>query len=128
MLEYSEKLIEEFRSPSNVGEIENPQGFAQVTSEVCGDLMNLYLKIEANRIVDAKFKTFGCAASIASSSVLTRLVIGKTLEEAEKITKEDIIRELDGMPEPKVHCSLLAVDALRQALDKYRGHSSSQGD
>lgn len=119
-LEYSERLIQEFRNPQNVGEMEAPDGFATHNSEACGDYLELYLRIENGKILDAKFKTFGCAAAIASSSVLTRMVIGRTLEEAEKITKEDVIQALDGMPEPKVHCSLLAVDALRKALENYR--------
>lgn len=119
-LEYSERLIQEFRNPQNVGEIDAPDGFATHNSEACGDYLELYLRIEGGKILDAKFKTFGCAAAIASSSVLTRMVIGRTLEEAEKITKEDVIQALDGMPEPKVHCSLLAVDALRKALENYR--------
>lgn len=119
-LEYSERLIQEFRNPQNVGEIEAPDGFATHNSEECGDYLELYLRIDGGKILDAKFKTFGCAAAIASSSVLTRMVIGRTIEEAEKITKEDVVRALDGMPEQKVHCSLLAVDALRKALENYR--------
>jgi len=122
-LEYSQRLIEEFRNPSNVGEMETPDAFSTHASEECGDFLELYLRIEEGRIRDAKFKTFGCAAAIASSSMLTRLVIGMTLEEAERITKEDVIKALDGMPEPKVHCSLLAVDGLKKALEDYRNKS-----
>lgn len=120
-MDYSDKLLEEFRNPSNVGTLEDPDGFASLTSEACGDSMNLYLRIEGNRILDVRFQTFGCAAAIASSSMLTRMVKGKTLEEAGRITEDDVVRALDGMPEPKVHCSLLAVDALKGALEAYRG-------
>lgn len=122
-LEYSKRLIEEFRNPSNVGEMEAPDAFSTHASDECGDFLELYLRIEDGRIQDAKFKTFGCAAAIASSSILTKMVIGMTLEEAEKIAKEDVVRALDGMPEPKVHCSLLAVDGLKKALADYRNKS-----
>ena len=122
-LEYSQRLIEEFRNPSNVGEMEAPDAFSTHASDECGDFLELYLRIEDGRIQDAKFKTFGCAAAIASSSMLTKMIIGMTLEEAEKIAKEDVVRALDGMPEPKVHCSLLAVDGLKKALADYRSKS-----
>jgi nitrogen fixation NifU-like protein len=120
MLEYSEKLIEHFENPKNVGVIEDPDGVGRVTSDVCGDLIILYIKVKDERIVDIKYKTFGCAAAIASGSALTEMAKGLTIEDALKITKADVIRELDGMPEPKIHCSLLATDGLRQAIEGYR--------
>ena len=120
MLEYSEKLLEHFENPKNVGVIEDADGVGRVTSDVCGDLILLYIKVKDERIVDIKYKTFGCAAAIASGSALTEMAKGLTIEEALKITKADVIRELDGMPEPKVHCSLLATDGLRQAIEGYR--------
>ncbi|MEW6442303.1 MAG: iron-sulfur cluster assembly scaffold protein [bacterium] len=119
-LEYSKRLIEEFRNPSNVGEMEAPDGFATHSSDECGDYLELYLRVEDGRIRDAKFKTFGCAAAIASSSMLTRMAIGKTLDEALQITEKDVIQALEGMPEAKVHCSLLAVEALKKAVEDYR--------
>jgi nitrogen fixation NifU-like protein len=103
--------------------MEAPDAFSTHASDECGDFLELYLRIEDGRIQDAKFKTFGCAAAIASSSMLTKMIIGMTLEEAEKIAKEDVVRALDGMPEPKVHCSLLAVDGLKKALADYRNKS-----
>jgi len=106
MWEYSDKVFEYFRNPKNMGEIENPDGRSEVGSESCGDLMQLTLKIDrdTDTITDAKFKTFGCASAIASASVLTELAIGKTIDEALKITNDSIILELGGLPNAKVHC------------------------
>ena len=120
MLEYSDTLKDHFLHPRNVGEIKNADGVGTLASDVCGDLMNLYLRIEDNVITDAKFRTYGCAAAIASSSMLTEMVIGKSIDEALKITKEEIADSLDGVPEQKMHCSLLAADALVNAINDYR--------
>ena len=116
---YSEKVIEAFKHPQNVGVIKNADGTGKVGSPVCGDIMYLYIKVKDDRIKDIKFKTFGCAAAIASSSILTEMVKGKTLDKARKITKNDIIKELNGLPRVKVHCSLLAADALQKAIKDY---------
>jgi len=117
---YSETLIEHFQNPRNVGEMEDADAVGELASDECGDLMILYLKIDGEVIKDVKFRTFGCAAAIASSSMLTEMIKGKTLDEALDITKDDIADELDGVPEKKLHCSLLAADALRVAVDNYR--------
>lgn len=120
MWEYSPKVIEHFMNPRNVGEIPDPDAEAQVGSMVCGDMMKLQLRIDEQGIIrDAKFKTFGCGAAIASASVLSEMIIGKSVEEAVKITTEDIVRELGGLPAEKVHCSVMGADALRTALEDY---------
>ncbi len=116
---YNEKVIEHFNNPRNVGEIEKNDGVGHVESPVCGDTTIIYLDIEENIIKDIKFKTFGCAAAIASSSMLTEMAKGKTLEEAKKITNRQVVDELGGLPEVKVHCSALAADALRSAIEDY---------
>lgn len=113
---YSKKLIEHFQHPHNVGVMEDADIIGDAGSSVCGDTTTVYLKLDGNVIKDISFQTYGCAAAIASSSVLTELVKGKTIEEALKISKSDIVDELGGMPAEKVHCSLLAEDALKQAL------------
>ncbi len=119
-MEYSAIVIEHFRNPKNVGEIEDPSAVGKMTSPVCGDMMVLYLKVDSSGVItDAKFRTLGCGAAIASSSVLTELIKGKTIEEAEKITKKTILEALGGLPEPKIHCSLLAEDALKIAIKDY---------
>ncbi|MCD6386463.1 Fe-S cluster assembly protein NifU [Candidatus Sumerlaeota bacterium] len=120
MWEYSPKVIEHFMNPRNVGEIEDPDAEAQVGSFVCGDMIKLQLKINDQGIItDAKFKTFGCGAAIASASVLTEMIIGKSVDEVAGISNEDIIRELGGLPEAKIHCSVMGADALRSALEDY---------
>ncbi len=116
---YSEKLLEHFRNPKNVGEIENPDGVGTVSNPICGDLMKVHIKIKDNVLVDIKFKTFGCAAAIATSSMITELAKGKTIEETLKITRDDVADALDGLPPIKMHCSNLAVDALRDAIKNY---------
>ena len=116
---YSEKLLKHFRNPHNLGKIDNADGVGQVGNPVCGDVMKLYLKVKEGKIGDIKFETYGCAAAIATSSVITDLAKGRTVEEALKITKDDVIRELDYLPPIKVHCSLLAIDALAMAVGDY---------
>ena len=117
---YSEKVMEMFRNPMNMGEIENPDGVGRVGNPKCGDLMELYIKVENDIITDIKFKTFGCAAAIATSSMITEMAKGKTLDEALKITRQDVADELEGLPPIKMHCSNLAADALQAAIEDYR--------
>jgi nitrogen fixation NifU-like protein len=117
---YSEKVMEHFANPRNVGEIEDASGVGQVGNPVCGDVMKLYIKVEDNRIVDVKFKTFGCGAAIATSSMVTEMVKGKTIEDALKISNQMVAEALDGLPPQKMHCSVLAEDALKSAIDDYK--------
>jgi nitrogen fixation NifU-like protein len=117
---YSEKVLEHFRNPRNVGELENPDGVGIEGNPVCGDLMEIHIKVENDRIADIKFKTFGCGSAIATSSMVTELAKGKTLDEALKITRQDVADELDGLPKQKMHCSNLAADALHKAIEDYR--------
>ena len=116
---YNEKVIENYANPKNVGKIENADGVGEVGNPVCGDIMRMYLKVENNKIVDAKFQTFGCGAAIASSSVSTEMIKNKTLEEALQITNKDVVNELGGLPPVKLHCSVLAEEALRKAIADY---------
>jgi len=118
---YSKIVIDHFTNPRNMGELDNPTVVAEVGSQVCGDMMRLYLKIENGIITDAKFKTFGCAAAIASSSILTEMLIGKSIDEALKITNGAVAQALGGLPEAKVHCSVMAEDALKAALKNWKG-------
>jgi len=117
--EYSEKVIEHFKNPRNVGEIPDADGIGNVGNPMCGDIMRLYIKVEDNRIVDAKFKTFGCGAAIATSSMVTELVKGKTIEEALKISNRAVAEALGGLPKIKMHCSMLAEEALKSAIEDY---------
>jgi len=121
---YSAKVMEHFQNPRNVGEIENPDGVGEIGNPVCGDIMKLYIKVKDNRVVEAKFKTFGCGAAIATSSMITELVKNKTLEEAEKISKQTVAEALDGLPANKMHCSNLAADALHKAIEDYKNRKS----
>jgi nitrogen fixation NifU-like protein len=116
---YNEKVIEAFRNPKNVGEIENPDGIGTVGNASCGDIMQITLKIENDIIVDAKFKTFGCTAAIATSSVATTMIKGKTVDEALKITNAQVVEELGGLPAQKLHCSVLAEEAIKAAINDY---------
>jgi len=121
MEEYTEKVMEHFRNPRNVGEIKDPSGRGKVGNPVCGDIMELYIKVDDKGVItDVKFKTFGCGAAIATSSVLTEIVKGKTVEEAAKISNTDIVDALGGLPKVKIHCSLLGVEALQKAIADYR--------
>ena len=119
-MEYSEKVMEHFRNPRNVGEIENPDGVGEVGNPVCGDIMKIFLKIEKNIITDAKFKTFGCGAAIASSSMATELVRGKSLEEAWDVSNKAVAEALEGLPPIKMHCSVLAEEGIHNAINDYR--------
>jgi nitrogen fixation NifU-like protein len=116
---YSEKVMEHFKNPRNMGEIPDADGVGTVGNPVCGDLMTIYIKVKDNRLVDIKFKTFGCGAAIATTSMTTELAMGKTLEEAIKITRGDVADSLGGLPPVKMHCSNLASDALRAAIEDY---------
>ncbi len=119
---YSEKVMEHFKNPRNVGEIENPDGVGHFGNPVCGDIMELYIKVKDGIIVDAKFKTFGCGAAIATSSMVTEMVKGKRIEEALKISNKAVAEALDGLPPVKMHCSVLAEEALKSAIEDYLEH------
>jgi nitrogen fixation NifU-like protein len=119
MVMYSDKVMDHFLHPKNVGEIENADGVGTVGNPVCGDVMTFYIKVDNNRIVDVKFKTFGCAAAIAVSSMVSEMVKGKTLDEALKITNKTVAEELGGLPPQKLHCSNLGADALHKAIEDY---------
>ncbi len=116
---YSEKVMDHFQNPRNVGEIENADGVGTVGNAKCGDIMKIYLKIDDDVISDIKFKTFGCGAAIATSSMATELVKGKTVEEALTLTNKAVVEALDGLPAPKIHCSVLAEEAIKAAVDDY---------
>ncbi|MDD5565802.1 MAG: Fe-S cluster assembly scaffold protein NifU [Candidatus Omnitrophica bacterium] len=117
---YSNKLMEYFLHPRNVGEIENPSGKGRVGNVVCGDIMELYIKVENNIITDAKFKTLGCGAAIATSSIVTEMVKGKTRDEALKVSNKAVVEALGGLPQHKLHCSVLAEQALKAAIEDYK--------
>ncbi|WP_448535692.1 iron-sulfur cluster assembly scaffold protein [Pseudothermotoga sp.] len=119
MLKYTELVLDHFKNPRNLGRIENPDAEATEGSIACGDMMTVYLKIEDNKIVDIKFESYGCAANIATASMMTEVVKGLTLEEAKKITWKDIVERLGGLPPVKYHCSNLAIDTLRKAINVY---------
>ncbi|WP_130807208.1 Fe-S cluster assembly scaffold protein NifU [Senegalia massiliensis] len=116
---YSEKVMDHFTNPRNVGEIKDADGIGEVGNAKCGDIMRMYLKIENDKIVDIKFKTFGCGSAIASSSMATELIKGKTIEDALKITNRAVAEALDGLPPVKMHCSVLAEEAIKAALKDY---------
>jgi nitrogen fixation NifU-like protein len=117
---YSKKVMEHFMNPKNVGIIENPDGYGKVGNPVCGDLMEIFIKVKDDIIDDIKFKTFGCGSAIATSSMVTELAKGKNIDEAMKITRNDVADELDGLPPQKMHCSNLAADALQEAIKDYK--------
>jgi nitrogen fixation NifU-like protein len=116
---YSQKVMEHFKNPRNMGEIPDADGVGTVGNPVCGDLMTIYIKVKDNRLEDIKFKTFGCGSAIATSSMITELAKGKTLEEGMKITRGNVADELGGLPPVKMHCSNLAADALHAAIEDY---------
>ena len=116
---YNEKVMEAFKNPKNVGEIEDASGVGTVGNASCGDIMQISLKIENDIIVDAKFKTFGCAAAIATSSTATDMIIGMTVEEALKVTNKKVVECLGGLPSQKIHCSVLAEEAIKKAIEDY---------
>jgi len=118
--QYSQKVMQHFANPHNVGEIADADGIGNVGNPVCGDIMRLYIKVKDGRITDAKFKTFGCGAAIATSSMVTDLVKGKTVEEALKISNRAVAEALGGLPKVKMHCSVLAEQALRSAIEDYQ--------
>ena len=117
---YSEKVMDHFMNPRNVGEIEEADGVGEVGNAKCGDIMKMYLKIEDGIVIDAKFKTFGCGAAVATSSMSTELIIGKTIDEALEITNKSVAEALDGLPPAKMHCSNLAEEAIKAAIDDYK--------
>ena len=116
---YSEKVMDHFKNPRNVGEIEDADGVGEVGNPVCGDIMTMYLKIENDVIVDCKFKTFGCGSAIATSSMATELIKGKTVQEALELSNKAVVEALDGLPARKIHCSVLAEEAIKSALVDY---------
>lgn len=117
---YSEKVMDHFRNPRNVGVIENADGIGEVGNAKCGDIMKMYLKIENDVIVDVKFETFGCGSAIASSSMATEMIKGKPVDEAMKLTNKAVAEALDGLPAHKLHCSVLAEEAIQSALEDYK--------
>jgi nitrogen fixation NifU-like protein len=117
---YSEKVMDHFQNPRNMGEMKNPDGVGRVGNPTCGDLMEVYIKVDDEKLEDVKFRTFGCGAAIATSSMITEMAKGKKLNEAEGISKQNVADELGGLPPIKMHCSNLAADALRAAIKDYR--------
>jgi nitrogen fixation NifU-like protein len=117
---YSKKVMEHFMNPRNVGVIENPDGYGKVGNPVCGDVMEIFIKVKDDIITDIKFRTFGCGSAIATSSMVTELAKGKHIDEAMKITRGDVATELEGLPAQKMHCSNLAADALHEAIKDYK--------
>ncbi|MCD6358658.1 MAG: Fe-S cluster assembly scaffold protein NifU [Dehalococcoidia bacterium] len=124
--QYSEKVMEHFENPHNVGEMENPDGIGHVGNPMCGDIMELYIRVKDNIITEAKFKTFGCGAAIATSSMVTEMVKGETVEEALKISNQAVAEALGGLPPVKMHCSVLAEEALRSAINDYLNKSKKE--
>lgn len=127
MPNYSQKVMDHFRNPHNVGVIVDADGIGHVGNPVCGDIMELYIKVKDDRIADAKFKTFGCGAAIATSSIMTDLVKGKTIDEALKISNQAVVEALGGLPPIKMHCSVLAEDAFKSAVDDYMKKKTGKG-
>jgi nitrogen fixation NifU-like protein len=124
---YSEKVMDHFTNPRNVGEIENADGIGEEGNPVCGDMMTFYIKVKDNRVEDVKFKTFGCGAAIAVSSMVSEMAKGKTLEEAMKITPKSVADELEGLPKNKFHCSNLGAQALQKAIEDYQSKQKAGG-
>ena len=120
---YSEKVMDRFKNPRNVGEIENPDGVGEVGNAKCGDIMRMQIKVENNIITDAKFMTFGCASAIATSSIATEMIIGHSIDEALEISNKAVVEALDGLPAYKLHCSVLAEEAIKEAIEDYKKKS-----
>ena len=118
-MDYSDKVIDHYTNPRNVGKIDDASGIGEVGNPVCGDIMKMFIKVENNIITDVKFKTFGCGAAIATSSVSTEMIKGKTLEEALELKNVDVVKSLDGLPPVKLHCSVLAEEAIHEAIADY---------
>lgn len=125
-MQYSDKVMDHLKNPRNIGEMENPDGVGRVGNPTCGDVMELYIKVEDDRIVDARFKTFGCGAAIATSSMVTDMVKGKTVAEALEISNRAVANALDGLPPVKMHCSVLAEQALKSAIEDYQKNKGEQ--
>jgi nitrogen fixation NifU-like protein len=123
---YSEKVKDHFMNPRNMGEMEEPDGIGVVGNPVCGDVMKIFIRVEEGRIADIKFQTFGCAAAIATSSMITELAMNKTIDEAREITRDDVAKELDGLPKVKMHCSNLAADGLLAAIEDWEKRISGE--
>jgi nitrogen fixation NifU-like protein len=126
--DYSEKVMDHFKNPRNMGEMTNPDGVSEVGNAACGDMMQIQIKVEGGIIQDAKFKTFGCVAAIATSSISTEMIIGKTLDEAEHLTNDAVANALDGLPSHKRHCSVLAAEAIQAAIQNYRNGTLERTD
>ncbi len=120
-MKYSKKVIDEAMNPKNMGKIKNPDGIGKIGNPTCGDVMHVYIKVKGDKIQNLKFQTFGCFAAIASSSIVTQLVKGKTLDEIKKLKMKDVIKELEGLPKIKTHCSGMALQALKKAILNYEG-------
>ncbi|MGI6150690.1 MAG: Fe-S cluster assembly scaffold protein NifU [Christensenellales bacterium] len=126
---YSEKVMDHFENPRNVGEMEDADGIGQVGNAKCGDIMRMYIKVDENEIItDVKFKTFGCGAAIATSSMATELVKGKSIEEVLKLTNRAVVEALEGLPPVKIHCSVLAEEAIKAAIENYRQRKNGGGE
>lgn len=123
---YSKKVMDHFMNPRNVGTIENPDGYGKVGNPVCGDMMEIFIKVKDDKISDIKFKTFGCGSAIATSSMVTELAKGKHIDDATTITRDDVANELDGLPPQKMHCSNLAADALNEAIKDYKNKQKNK--
>ena len=125
---YSQKVMQHFQNPHNVGEVENPDGVGEVGNPQCGDMMRITIKVDNGKLADIKWKTLGCGAAIATSSVMTELATGKSIKEALELTRDSIAKALDGLPEAKMHCSNLATDGLRAAIEDYlKRHPEAAG-
>lgn len=122
---YSDKVMDHFSNPRNVGELTNANGIGTVGSAACGDIMKMYIRVENDIIQDVRFKTFGCGAAIATSSMATEMVRGKSLDEAYQLSNKAVVEALDGLPPQKIHCSVLAEEAIRAAIDDYRSQDST---